>query len=164
MKIHTQPVKGGAQKDAVWKRKTGRGSFSEFHYDKELRQKACECHVVHVEDYGWIGFIASFRRRGHFYDPQNREMWTAHKTAIKLPRTHPDYYRLWALIADYQARMHLDRGHLFVTKAPADHSVYRDLPNSGWEPSTTDNRAKKYGYRSHRFVGAAMAGLGEPNG
>jgi hypothetical protein len=77
---------------------------------------------------------------------------TAHKTAIKLPRTHPDYYRLWALIADYQAQMHFDRGHLFVTMAPMDHAAYRDLPNSGWEPASKDRRYMKDGYRSHRYV------------
>jgi hypothetical protein len=149
--IHTYPVKGGARKTVVWNR------FRDYHYTPDVFNKACECHVVNVEGYGWIGFIASFRRRGYFYDPQNREMWTAHKTAIKLPRTHPDYYRLWALIADYQAQMHFDRGHLFVTMAPMDHAAYRDLPNSGWMPSTTDKKRQQSGHRSHKYIGAAMA-------
>jgi hypothetical protein len=149
VKIHTHPVEGGAKR-AVWSR------FKAFHYASNFNP-ACECHLVNVEGYGWVGFIASFRRRGHFYDPQNREMWTAHKTVIKLPKDHPDYFRLWALVSDYQAQMHLDRKHLFVCMAPMDHAAYRDEPNSGWKPSTTDSRAKKRDYRSHRYVGTSLS-------
>jgi hypothetical protein len=141
---------------AVWYRKTARGSFSEFHYDKKLSATASKCYLVEITGYGYIGFIASCRRRGRFgSDP--RPMWYAHKTAIRLPNDDPDYLRLWALVADEQARMNIALGRRFVCMAPIDHAAYRDLPNSGWEPAAQDKQHMKDGYRSHRYVGAAKA-------
>ncbi|HXM59457.1 MAG TPA: hypothetical protein VN950_01285 [Terriglobales bacterium] len=134
---------GREHKEPVWQK------FAPFHYDKETFNKASECYLVSI-DGKVLGFIASLQR-SNVYDA--RPMWTAHKTAVRLPSTHPDYLRLWALCADEQAKLHVARGHRFVAMAPLDHSHYRTLPNSGWEPSTKDKQRMKRGYHSHKYIG-----------
>ena len=149
MKIITRPVEGGA-KQAVWERR-----FQAFHYAPETFLKSCECHIVYVEGYDWIGFIAANMHQERW--GKGSGSWYAHKTVVRLPITHPDYFRVWALVADHQAQMQIAKGRRFVCKAPADHVAYRDQPNSGWEPASKDKRYAKDGYRSHRYVGAAKA-------
>jgi hypothetical protein len=147
--ITTHPVIGGPQKQVVWKR------FRQFHYAPETFLLSSECYLVKVEEYdGWIGFIAANQYQQRW--GKGSAVYYSHKTAIKLPKDHPDYFLLWALVADHQAQMQVAKGRKFVCMAPADHSAYRDMPNSGWMPSTKDKRRQKAGYRSHRYVGAAM--------
>jgi hypothetical protein len=150
MKIITRPVVGGARKQDVWERR-----YKAFHYDPETLLKSCECHIVYVEGYNWVGFIAANMHQERW--GKGSGIYYAHKTAIALPTTHPDYFKLWALVADHQAQMQVARGHKFVCKAPADHAAYRDLFNSGWVPASKDKKYQKDGYRSHEYVGAAMA-------
>jgi hypothetical protein len=147
--LDTAPIKGAAKYD-VWLR-----SYKSFHYAPNTFLKSCECHLVKVEGYGWVGFIAANKNQDRW--GKNSGAWYSHKTAIKLPKDHPDYLRVWALVADHQAQMQVARGRRFVCKAPADHVAYRDLPNSGWEPASKDKRYAKDGYRSHRYVGVAKA-------
>ena len=143
--IELRQVERG-DKQAAWEK------FAPFHYDKEFN-KASECYLVAI-DGKKVGFVASLQRPNVYDD---RPMWTAHKTAVRLPVTHPDYFRLWALCADEQAKMHVARGHRFVAMAPLDHAAYRDEVNSGWVPASKDKRCMKDGYRSHRYVGVAKA-------
>jgi hypothetical protein len=150
--LATALVKGGEQKQLIWKR------FRQYHYAPETFLLSCECHLVKVEGYDWIGFIAANQHQERW--GKGSGVWYAHKTAIKLPQDHPDYLRLWALVADHQAQMQVARGRRFVCKAPADHVAYRDLPNSGWEPASKDKRCQTEGYRSHRYVGVATKALG----
>jgi hypothetical protein len=150
--LQTASVIGGEQKRRAWTR------FRQFHYDPETFLLSTECHLVEVEGHGWVGFIAANMNQERW--GKGSGSWYAHKAAIKLPTTHPDYFRLWALVADHQAQMQVARGRRFVCKAPADHVAYRDQPNSGWEPSSKDKRYKKDGYRSHRYIGVAVKALG----
>jgi hypothetical protein len=153
MIIGTRPVEGGEQKAKAWSR------FKAFHYDTETFLKSCECYLVCVEGYklvdgydlDWIGFIAANKYQDRH--GKGSGVWYAHKTAVCLPKDHPDYLRLWAIVADHQAQMQVARGRSFVCKAPADHAAYRDLPNSGWEPASKDKRYQKEGYRSHKYIG-----------
>jgi hypothetical protein len=138
-------------KQSVW------NEFARFHYAPEVFNPACECYLVSVQG-KWIGFIASRRMRGKWgNDP--RPYWIAHKTAIRLNKTHPDYFRLWALVSDEQAKMHVARGHRFCSVAPADHAAYRDQPDSGWTVSNGDRSKQKKGYRSHYYHQGASGQL-----
>ena len=150
--LQTASVIGGEQKQRAWKR------FRQFHYDPETFLLSSECYLVEVEGYGWVGFIAANMHQERW--GKGSGVWYSHKTAIKLPKDHPDYLRLWALVADHQAQMQVARGRKFVCKAPADHTAYRDLSDSGWEPASKDKRCAKDGYRSHRYVGATAKTMG----
>lgn len=119
--------------------------FRSYHYDPDVFQKSAYCYLAEVDGQR-IGFCASIPQRGRFGDDP-RPAWRAHKTAILLPTSHPQYFKLWAVVADEQARFQAALGHRFWSTAPIDHAAYRDLPESGWTPSKSDGR--KQGYRSH---------------
>ncbi len=78
-----------------------------------------------------------------------KNAYRAHKTVVRLPES-PAMFKLWAMVADAQARLHVAEGKRFFSAAPIAYAAYRDNPESIWVPTSTDRqqRAKK-GLRSH---------------
>jgi hypothetical protein len=125
-------------------------TFAPFHYDSEVFQKSADCWIAMIGDrqVGFCAAIANSGRRGKDLRPAR----FAHKTVAKLFTSHPEYFRLWARIADAQAEKMLQLGYRFWSTSPADHALYRDNSASGWIRSSSDG--KKVGYRSHQYVSA----------
>jgi hypothetical protein len=151
--IELSPIIGGANKQAAWEK------FRAFHYEPDVFNKSAECYLVRI-DGSIVGFVASLPRR-----PPKKGLppcWSPHKTAVRLPVTDPDYFRLWSQCADEQAKIHLARGHKFYAMAPMDHAAYRDVEGSGWIATCKDKRRQQDGYRSHEYVGEPAAPAVEP--
>ena len=125
--------------------------FRLFHYwaDQAIN-KSARCSLVLVDGVE-RGFVASLVRVGKVHGSQ---AWLAHRTAVKLPKSHPAYFRLWAAVSDAQAQQYVGKGLRFYSVAPSDHADYRDN-SPAWKRTSSDSRRKKTGYRSHEYVGNA---------
>jgi hypothetical protein len=126
--------------------------FRRFHYWPDIPlNKAARCYLVEVHGKR-IGFAASLPKFGRTgYD--KTAVWNAHKTVILLPKSHPAYYKLWAMAADAQAQLHKAEGHRFYGVAPVDHAAYRDSKTSGWQVTRGDKGQLVKKCRSHEYIG-----------
>jgi hypothetical protein len=123
--------------------------FAPYHYwpTKPLN-KAARCSLVLIDGVE-REFVASLCRWGKTHGAQ---AWLAHRTAVMLPKSHPAYLRLWAVISDAQAQQYMQQGLRFYSIAPSDHALYRDKEGSGWRTTASDSHKQKMGYRSHEYV------------
>ena len=80
-----------------------------------------------------------------------KNAYRAHKTVVRLPES-PAMFKLWALVADAQARLHVAEGKRFFSAAPIAYAAYRDNRESIWVPTSTDRRRKSWAFAvtSHR--------------
>lgn len=123
--------------------------FKMFHYDPNVFNTSAQCFFVEVNKKK-IGFVASLAMRSGTLT----NAWRAHKTVIMLSAEHPEYKNLWKMAADEQARHHVSEGKRFFSAAPIDHAAYREQPNSGWKPTTKNERRKALKREcSHEFIG-----------
>jgi hypothetical protein len=96
-----------------------------------------------------IGFAASLAQPSGTM----KNVWRAHKTVVSLDASDPRQKDIWRLVSDAQAALHVAEGRRFMSMAPIDYAIYRDDPQSGWKPTSKNQRRKRAGYCSHEYIG-----------
>jgi hypothetical protein len=139
MKITLQPCRR-----ELWEQ------FKDFHYQVAPLNKSSRTHLAVAEINGKsvaIGFCASLPMPSGTL----KKAFRAHKVVVRMSEC-PAMFQLWATISDEQAKLHVREGKRFYSTAPILYAEYRDDPQSGWVPTTKDERRKRSGLRSHEYV------------
>jgi hypothetical protein len=141
------PITSG-YKQTVWEQ------FRPFHYMKDSFNKAARCFRATIDGQD-IGFAAAITQPSGTL----KNAYRAHKTVIMLPEDHPDYLRFWSAVSDAQAKYFVAQGCRYFAQTPKKYSGYRDLPESGWIPTTKNGRGRceQNGNTSHEYVGVSEA-------
>ena len=117
--------------------------FKQYHYMTTPLNKASRTFLALANGVP-VGFCASLPMPSGTL----KNAYRAHKTVVRLPES-PAMFKLWALVADAQARLHVAEGKRFFSAAPIAYAAYRDNRESIWVPTSTDRQREKLGFRSH---------------
>ena len=117
--------------------------FKQYHYMTTPLNKASRTFLALANSVP-VGFCASLPMPSGTL----KNAYRAHKTVVRLPES-PAMFKLWALVADAQAKLHVAEGKRFFSAAPLAYAAYRDNPESIWVPTSTDRQRVKLGFRSH---------------